>query len=168
MLILIWSSLSWASEYSDLIISTSEFFRSKSDFTYFHKGFPVYSREKIFVKQGDIVIADRGFELTTAGLATCSAIAISFGEKILLGHIDAQESQSALIVTKIKELFGDTHPESVEILVLGGAWDNTWSLHRIRVALEDLGLSNKIRYLSDVGSIHKTFGVGSNGTFLLK
>lgn len=134
------------------------------DYRYFHRGFKRHDAS--MVKQNDIVISEG--QLYTAGLGSCSAIALSAGGKQLLGHIDASTSPDRIAETIESNYDLDAlreSPDSKIYLWSGSMYGTHRALNNIFVALNQLGLADKVSYLGDVSSHMTKVGIGANGTF---
>jgi len=94
-----------------------------------------------FVKQGKYKIVDNNEKLTTSGLFTCTALAIQFGDKKFLSHLDALTNTSNIIESLNKHLINiDIDRKNIYPIIYTGMIMNHHSLDKAKHICSSLNI----------------------------
>jgi hypothetical protein len=109
-----------------------------------------------------------GGQLITSGLGPCSALAVLYDGKILLGHISPADKNEK-IVTALNEFTKDIKELSqVKVYVLPGWTHSGLTLNKIFGALIDANLIKQTVFFESVLNPFDTFGINKSGPIYFK
>lgn len=113
----------------------------------------IFIKDPSMVNQGKFQIVNKNARLGTAGLATCSGLAMRFGSKKFLAHLDARTDKETIIeaLKKAIESEGNKPPTNVTIYA-GSGFGNATSAVTVKIAKDicsALGIPEKEIYITE-------------------
>ncbi|MFN8792217.1 MAG: hypothetical protein ACK5Y2_12250 [Bdellovibrionales bacterium] len=124
-------------------------------------------QESTEVLMGEIKMS-LGGQLITSGLGPCSALAVVYDGRILLGHVGPIDTNEK-IVSALNNFTKDVQDLSlVKVYVLPGWTMSTLTTNIIFGALMDANLIKRAVFFNSMPNPFDTFGINENGPIYIK
>ncbi len=109
-----------------------------------------------------------GGQLITSGLGPCSALAVVYDGRILLGHVSPKDTDEK-IVSALNDFTKDIQDLSlVKVYVLPGWTMSTLTTNKIFGSLMDANLIKQAIFFNSIPNPFDKFGINENGPIYIK